>query len=370
MIKKIPHLENIGILLIATFSIFLISCGGDGGSGQVQNSLSPPVNSNQGGFQSISGKVVNPITSIQVAIDAAGGKNITAQYAVHTYKLEYMTRDSANALVKVSALIAVPEKTTPSPVISYQHATTFKKSEAPSLNLTVDDKSVEIAFASLGYVVFSADYVGFGSSFGNKHPYLQKTPSADAVNDMLKAGKVWLDLNAIKMNDQLFMTGYSQGGYVTMAAMQDLQNNPHSGFQITSAVLGAGPYDLNAALDKKLFGINLPGDLADLAISFLEGLIPADAEVEFETTFLRRYFDDDKQDDVHQWRPDFPIKLFHGEDDNTVPIESAESTFDTMKNLGANIELIKCTENPSGHKDCVLPYINLVVEYFEQLRHD
>lgn len=376
-INKRLALASIRLFFIFVFSFTLISCGGS--SSSVQNPPAPPTDQNRGGFQSISSRVVNSIESIQAAINSVGGQNITAKYAVNTYKLEYMTLDSANALVKVSGLIAIPEKTTPSPIVSYQHATTFTNKSAPSFQLTAGEESIEIALASLGYIVFSADYVGFGSSFGRDHPYLQKLPSAYAVNDMLKAIKTWMDFSDIKTNEQLFMTGYSQGGYVTMAALQDLHSNPQEGLQIVTAVMGAGPYDLSLALNElvennlgiSLPRVDIPDFLVDPVIDIIEKtLIPDNADVGFESDFLERFLTDDRQDDVHNWQPLVPIKLFHGDDDETVPIESAESTLKTMLDLGADIELIRCTENPSSHSKCVLPFINFVVDHFESLRSD
>jgi len=375
--KNRLNLISTRLFSILVISLSLISCGGS--SGSVDNPSVPPTDQNRGGFQSIGNPVINSIENIQAAINSAGGQNITAEYAVNTYKLEYMTLDSSNALIKVSGLIAVPEKPTPSPIISYQHATTFHNDDAPSFQLTANKESIEIALASLGYIVFSADYVGFGSSFGRNHPYLQRLPSAYAVNDMLKAAKTWIDFSDIKTNGQLFMTGYSQGGYVTMAALQDLQSNPQDGLQIVTAVMGAGPYNLSLALNElvedslgiSLPRIDIPDFLVDPVIDIIEeAFIPDDADVGFENDFLEHFLTDDRQDDVHNWKPLVPIKLFHGDDDETVPIASAESTLNTMLNLGADIELIRCTENPSSHSNCVLPFINFMVDHFESLRTD
>ncbi len=359
------------LLMMSVFSLLLsmllVSCGGGGVTATPQ----PTAEQSQGGFQSIGNRVSNSKSAIQTVIDSAGGQNITAEYSVSAYKLEYITQDANNALVKVSGLIAVPDKTTPSPLLSFQHGTIFKNADAPSFHLTANEKNPEVALASLGYIVFSSDYVGYGSSFGKSHPYLQKQPSADAVLDMLQAGKKWLDFNNIQTNGQLFMTGYSQGGYVTMAALKELQENPRDGFVATATVMGAGPYDLNTAFDTLLRGINVPSGLSNLAINLLERfVIPSDAEVSFERAFLERFFANDHQDDVHDWRPDIPIKLIHGDDDSTVPVESAESTLTAMQNLGADIELIKCTASPADHRNCILPYINYMVNYFDGLRSD
>ncbi len=379
IIQKKISLISIRLSFLFAFSIALIACGG-GDSEPGQDAPSElTTEQNRGGFQSISRKTVNAIPKIQESINAVGGQNISAKFAVSTYKLEYMTFNSANALVKVSGLIAIPEKTTPSPVISYQHATTFSNDEAPSFQLTPSEKSIEIALASLGYIVFSADYVGFGSSVGKDHPYLQKLPSAHAVTDMLKAAKSWIDFEGIKSNGQLFMTGYSQGGYVTMAALQAYQDSPQAGLQLVTAVMGAGPYNLslglNALVSEKL-GFTIPrisisDSLADPIISIIEAaFIPADADVKFERDFLENFLTDDRQNDVFDWKPSVPITLFHGADDETVPIISSESTLNAMLNRGAEVELIRCAESPSSHKNCVLPYINLVVDSFGSLRTD
>jgi acetyl esterase/lipase len=355
---------------IFLLSFSLISCGGSGKTSLGTEKPAPA----RGDFKSISSKIYNQRAMIQTKLNSVDGLNLTPQYDVNTYKLEYLTRDSANKLLAVSGLLAIPAKNTPSPVLSFQHGTTFYNVEAPSFQREVNKRHPEILLASLGYIVFSPDYIGYGSSEGKTHPYLQKQPSADIVIDMLKAGKVWLDKEKIATNKQIFLTGYSEGGYVTMAALEALENNTGSaGFTITGAVLGAGPYDLHITLktllERKLGYI--PGFLDNTLRKILEHfLIPEDADVNFDGMFLKRYFNDDKQDDVHNWKPSISLKLFHGEDDKTVPIESAESTFNTMTALGADVELVKCTAKPADHSRCAIPYLNYTINYFAGLRSD
>ena len=353
---------------IFLLSFVLISCGGSGKTSLNPNNPIPE----QGDFKSISKKTTNQRATIQTALSSIEGLNLTLQYDVNTYKLEYLSRDSDNKLVKVSGLLAIPAKNTPSPILSFQHGTTFIDKEAPSFQLNVNTRHPEILFASLGYIVFSPDYIGYGSSKGETHPYMQKQPSADIVIDMLKAGNAWLDKENIATNKQIFLTGYSEGGYVTMAALEALENNRGSaGFTVTGAVLGAGPYDLHVALKKLLCRFNyLLGFWDDALQEILEHLLLKDSEISFESTFLGRYFDNDKQDNVHDWKPSIPLKLFHGEDDKTVPIESAISTWNTMTALGADVELVKCAASPADHSPCVIPYLNYTINYFAGLRQD
>lgn len=357
-------------LFVLLLSLGLLSCGGSGDS-----SISIPTDPlpGQGKFESISNEVTNKRTKIQVALNEIEGLNLTLHHDVTTYKLEYMSRDSNNQLLKVSGLLAIPLKKTPSPILSFQHGTSFEHIDAPSSHLGINTRHPEILFASLGYIVFSPDYIGYGSSEDQTHPYLQKQPSIDIVVDMLAAGKTWLDKENIVRNGQIFMTGYSEGGYVTMAALEALQNNTGSAnFAITGAVLGSGPYDLYEALDTLLRRLNsLPEFLGGATQEILEYFIlPKDAEVYFERTFLNRYFDENRQDNVHNWQSSIPLKLFHGEDDEVVPIDSAISTWNTMTSLGADVELVKCSATPAGHSPCVIPYLNYTVNYLEGLRQD
>ena len=395
MIKHIAY--RFFYILITSF--LLVSCGGGGGGNNggdennapdsaLTNSISNAPDTNAannnpfnvdnpaaGTLKTIGRPVRTQKSSTQLLIDSISSSNIRADYDVNTYKIEYITTDSGGALVKVSGLIAIPEKNTPSPVLSFQHGTLFFNAEAPSFHLTPDSRHPEVALASLGYIVISPDYIGYGSSSDKDHPYLQHQTSADVVNDLLRAGKSWLDFKNIQTNNQLFMTGYSQGGYVTMASLKALHESPDIlvdlGMEVSGVVMGAGPYDLHRSLEVLSLGITIPSFLVNAVIDQLEAsIIDSNGDVRFERVFLERFFANDRQDDVHNWKPDIPIKLFHGEDDRTVPIESAESTLDTMQALGADVELVKCNANPSNHTNCIFPYINFTVEYFDSLRND
>ncbi len=150
-------------------------------------------------------------------------------YEVKQYRITYKTLDGGGNLTDASGIIAIPQKPAgaKSPLLSFQHGTVFLDKEAPS-NDTVATSPVNI-IASLGFVVAAADYIGYGTSRGKDHPYLQKEPSAAAVTDFIVAARQWLAEQRLPLNDQLFLTGYSEGGYVTLAAQQALGSRwcPH-----------------------------------------------------------------------------------------------------------------------------------------------
>ena len=75
--------------------------------------------------------------------------------------------------------------------------------------------------AGAGYVVVLPDYHGLGTGQGD-HPYMHEDTAAKAVVDAIRATKT---INAeIEFSDKLFITGYSQGGFVTMAAHRAIQS--------------------------------------------------------------------------------------------------------------------------------------------------
>ncbi|MBK7509310.1 MAG: prolyl oligopeptidase family serine peptidase [Comamonadaceae bacterium] len=143
-------------------------------------------------------------------------------YAVTSYRLTYVTQDGYGNDIVASGLVSVPVKEpgSPSPVLSYQHATIFKDAQAPSNNVVPAEPTVILA--SLGFIVQAADYVGFGASKAGQHPYLLSAPTAAAVTDLLTAARTWRHNASVIDNGQLFLVGYSEGGYATMAAHRAL----------------------------------------------------------------------------------------------------------------------------------------------------
>jgi hypothetical protein len=65
---------------------------------------------------------------------------------------------------------------------------------------------------------------------------------------MLKAAKYYLKKQDISISSRLFLTGYSEGGYVTMAAQKEIETKPVHHLTVTAAAEGAGGYDLNVML--------------------------------------------------------------------------------------------------------------------------
>jgi alpha-beta hydrolase superfamily lysophospholipase len=278
--------------------------------------------------------------------------------------------------------------------LSYQHETIKLQANAPS-NLA-DLGSPPVVLASLGYIVLSADYVGYGVSRGMAHPYLLSVPSASVVIDLLTAAKYWRQTQHVPDNKQLFLTGYSEGGYVTMATQRALQagTSAHRN-ELVRVLAGAGPYNVGLTLDEQLKIVRQdyfplgellnPGflrylsdaDRHNVRDSLLQQVLGSDADVVFMPTVLDNYLADDRSaiqtlSDVYEWRPEAPVDLFHGRADLTVSYLNASSTLQAMQARGAgNVVTLKdCTAQPAGHLQCVLPYWRFMLDQFAQVAKD
>lgn len=375
----------------------LVACGG--GDDDPATPEQPPENSAPGAL--LSGSMVNTITPAQITQafkdpESHIQSGIVPRYSVSSYRLNYVTTDKNGAKVTASGLVSVPVKTAGarSPVLSYQHASTFRNNQAPSIK--VEAVEPPLVLASLGYIVVSPDYVGFGASYGVEHPYLTSSPSSRAVIDMLSAAQTWRRQAGVADNGQLFLAGYSEGGYATMAAHRAIhQQGGELKTQLQAAVPGAGPYDVQETLDEQLDRVRKlfhplallidPDHLSDASESvrnevrrlLLRQMVPEDGDVRYQTLFMDRFLADDKagiaaEHSVHLgWAPSVPVYLFHGRGDLTVPYSAAESARDTLRAAGApDVTLTDCTTPKFGHLDCVPEYFRFAVDRMGRLAKD
>ena len=335
---------------------------------------------------------------IAAAIELAGttGFRATPKYAVHAYRMTYLTQDEQGREVLASALLALPVKSADatSPVLSYQHGTITQQAEAPS-NLP-SLASPEVVLASQGYIVHSADYVGYGESKSSVHPYLLATPSAAAVIDMLTAAKYWRQTQRIADNKQLFLAGYSEGAYVSMATQKALQagTSVHRP-DVVSMAVGGGPYNVGRTLDEALKvvsaanpllgGLLNPGflkmlsdaDRRNVRDALLRQLLGGASEASFSPTFIDYYLADNRAaletfSNVDDWRAAVPVNLFHGVDDRTVSYLVSSGTLQTMQSKGAAnlVTLTNCIAVPAGHNECVQPFWRFMLDSLGKLAKD
>lgn len=171
-----------------------------------------------------------------------------AKNAVKLYRVTYssVVPERGNKPIAATGLVAVPDIAgTSFPMVSYQHGTVYGKQEVPSFPDKSPETQLMLAqFAGQGYIVIGADYFGMGPS---KEPegYMVKASHQQATYDMLLASRAVLaDLKL--SNTKLFIGGWSQGGFITMAFLEKLEA---AGVKIDAAATASAPVDVQVVLN-------------------------------------------------------------------------------------------------------------------------
>jgi acetyl esterase/lipase len=186
----------------------------------------------------------------------------TPACTVTVYHLEYETVGGQGEATTASGALMVPSGADPScqgplPVVLYAHGTSPAK-DYNIANLTgpqgdVNDEAVLMAtvFAARGYIVVAPNYAGYDTSTLSYHPYLVGAQQAHDMMDALTAARSALSSVSASAGSKLFVTGYSQGGYVALATVSAMQA---AGITVTAAGPMSGPYALSAFGDAIFMG--------------------------------------------------------------------------------------------------------------------
>jgi Prolyl oligopeptidase family len=172
---------------------------------------------------------------------------------VAVFHLEYQTVDPAGNLTPASGALMVPSGGAacqgPRPIVEYAHGTqTDRDYDIADLNASDNDEGLILAavFAAEGYIVVAPNYVGYDISTLSYHPYLDADQQSKDMIDALTASRSALptmQAPATTDSGKLFITGYSQGGFVAMATHRAMQA---AGTVVTAAAPLSGPYALGA----------------------------------------------------------------------------------------------------------------------------
>lgn len=197
----------------------------------------------------IVGDELKAFTSITTQPDTYLGKLAAPQYPVTLYKVTYasVVPELSNQPTTATGLLAIPETGQAAmPMVSYQHGTVFDGNYVPSQPDKSDETRLVLAqFAAQGNIVIAADYFGRGDS-SLPDSYMAKLSTQQAIYDMLLAARAVLAARGIAAT-RLFVTGWSQGGWATMAFLQKLEAE---GEAVTAAAVASGPMDLSILVNR------------------------------------------------------------------------------------------------------------------------
>jgi pimeloyl-ACP methyl ester carboxylesterase len=166
-----------------------------------------------------------------------------ARHGVIIYKIIYKTTFQGKSVL-ASGLVSVPAGEGPYDQISYQNGTNTLHRNAPSKSPERDLYRLIQTVASTGFVISLPDYLGFGESENMFHPYLHKASTVQSVLDMLRAVGELSELRGFGLTNDLYLTGYSMGGWATLQIQYEIENNFRNEFNLKASAPAAGPYDL------------------------------------------------------------------------------------------------------------------------------
>lgn len=328
--------------------------------------------------------------TLQFLASSFGQSSLASQlkYDVKSYTLRYSTTYKGQT-VEASGIIMVPVgMDAAASMVSLQHGTEFRKEDAPSAKEGL--QGVEL-FASAGYVTLVPDFLGYGSTESLFHPYYDRAHAAGTVIDMIKAAKEFLTEENVLLNDKLFLAGYSEGGYVTLAASKEIDENPAHDLNLTAVAAGAGGYDLPHMLTGitsksyyaypsylafVLMAYNITNDwkkplsyffspaYADAlgkvmdgqyGGSYINSKLTTHVPSLLNVDFYARLQDPQRElelkmalehNSVAGWKTEVPIRLFHGTKDEIIPYSNSEVTLEKFKAAGS--ENVSLTLIPAG----------------------
>lgn len=181
---------------------------------------------------------------------------------VDFYYMKFWTVGGANETTESSGALMVPTGAAPAcsgarPMLLYAHGTnTDKTLNIADITNTSNTEGALIAamFAAQGYIVVAPNYAGYDISTLGYHPFLNATQQSSEMTDILAAARTALPTTfAASTTDsgKLFVTGYSEGGFVAMATLRAMEAAKEP---VTAAAPMSGPYALEAFGDAVFFG--------------------------------------------------------------------------------------------------------------------
>ncbi len=406
MFKQIKNSPK--YLLSLSMIAFLGACGDSENEGA--NNVVVP-----GASQLVNATVIDDINSSTMLLYVKGGIDSTATnaFGYKAVKITYLTKGENNEDVNASGLLVIPTvsdgykiyldslgKTFSVSMLCDNHGTIFTDAEAPSNVEVVDGKpNYDLATLMTGYAGFAAiypDYIGYGESNSIAHPYMMKKSSARASLDMIKASMKYMSDEGVSLNYQLYVSGYSQGGYTAMALAEEIESSFSDKVTFKGVAPMAGPHDLEALAnieinashtmvypaflgyladsyayynddvnlsdiavlaDTDTFHTLFNGSYINVAIHVGLGLANGTTDLGFLTHKANELFKDsfinDYQNNINSvmrekfienrsyssWTPKTKVNLVHCVDDEIIPFSMSQNAFIDLNATGADVTL-------------------------------
>jgi len=291
---------------------------------------------------------------------------LQTHYPVRIYKVVYNTFDADSNPTTATGQLVVPQQTPCEvPIVSFQHNDIVRKRDAPSTYGFASQWFVGAAAASLGYITCLPDGLGLGTGPGF-HPYLHAQSEATSVIDFIRATKEFVDSTGGSPNEQLFLAGAGEGAYASLAAHQMIQAHLDSIMHVTATGGIGGYYDMSGTMFQRIVSDSTyvdPSFLPNLLLGYnsayhffandsdvmaypydsiipplfngnnsgygIDTRLPAVPKNVLAQAFLDTLLADSttafrlllKKNDLYNWSPTSPVKLFYCIADEYVPYQ-------------------------------------------------
>lgn len=329
------------------------------------------------------------------------------KYDIDIYKVTYKTMYNGQEIT-ASALVSLPLRAPAAPIISFQHGTIAAHSDAPTALEPFDGEAILYsALAAPGMISVAPDMIGFGNSKTVLHPYYVEELTASAVRDAIRAARDLAADKGIAFSGKLFLAGYSEGGYATMATHKSIETEALEGIDLVASFPASGGYDIKN-MQEYFFGLDyyeqpfyiafvaqaykttfnwtqplsdmfndpyagkIPtllngsksnGQINDELTYTIPELVKADLIATIDTNPKYKYLVDAFNDNsLTDWTPTIQMHMFHGDADITVPHSNSVVTYNKLIDNGASPSVVTFTSLPGAtHYTGIFPYIDLFI---------
>lgn len=300
--------------------------------------------------------------------------------AVDMYEVTYKGLWLDSTFIVAKGVMYVPRVSKPSPEMVYCHGTRI--SIGQDYGIQDLEQFVCMMHAVDGYVSLFPFYYGLGGG-EKEHVYQDAWTEAMATIYMIKACREIYPKIGVTTTDQLFITGYSQGGHAAMATHKMLESGAFPEVKLTASSPMSGAYDMTGEQAKTMFGhydrphylpylilsyqyaYNLwPGDVYSVFkpqysqqlkqvfaqprqfdYGFVDSILPKIPADMVQDTLLERFRTDTnfaftkklKENCLAMWVPKKPMQLCACYGDNEVMYQNTEVAYEHMAACGGNV---------------------------------
>lgn len=323
------------------------------------------------------------------------------------YRVQYRTTTYDGSPAVASGLVAIPHRDTLASVVVYHHGTNAERRTAPSQPGLGEGLLVAAATAGTGMILVAPDYIGLGESQA-LHPYMHTQATVSASVDLLRAARTLVEFLRGEWPTSLYLLGFSQGGHATFAVQRELESLQDPRFPVRASAPIAGPFHLREiSFPQALTGATKSHAfyLAYLANSYahiygqpldsiltssyagvvpvlfdgnhtaeaISAALPADPRELFNADFLTAYEQGQEnwfltalaENDVWDWTPLAPARIYFGDDDVDVLPQEARQAEVEMKRRGSDVRAVSV--GACAHDASALRAIPQAIQWFGEL---